>query len=102
MKYTLFELPFTWREGAKRCRIRAAGLLPGFFIVVKLIMDSSFWQQLWIALSLVLVIEGVLPFLYPRRWRRLVAQMATIDDKTMRIIGLMSMLSGVGLLFLVS
>ncbi len=70
--------------------------------VVKLNMDSSFWQQLWIALSLVLVIEGILPFLYPRRWRRLVAQMATIDDKTMRIIGLISMLSGVGLLFLVS
>jgi len=69
---------------------------------VKLNMDSSFWQQLWIAISLVLVIEGILPFLYPRRWRRLVAQLATIDDKTMRTIGLVSMLSGVGLLFLVS
>lgn len=65
-------------------------------------MDSPFWQQLWIALSLVLVIEGIVPFLYPKRWRRLVAQMAMIDDKTMRIIGLMSMLSGLGLLFLVT
>jgi uncharacterized protein YjeT (DUF2065 family) len=65
-------------------------------------MDSSFWQQLWVAISLVLVIEGILPFLYPRRWRRLVAQLAAIDDKTMRIIGLVSILSGVGLLFLVS
>ena len=65
-------------------------------------MESPFWQQLWIALSLVLVIEGIVPFLYPKRWRRLVAQMAMIDDKTMRIIGLMSMLSGLGLLFLVA
>jgi uncharacterized protein YjeT (DUF2065 family) len=65
-------------------------------------MDSPFWQQLWIALSLVLVIEGIVPFLYPKRWRRLVAQMAQVDDKTMRIIGLMSMLSGLGLLLIVS
>lgn len=65
-------------------------------------MDSPFWQQLWIALSLVLVIEGIVPFLYPKRWRRLVAQMATVDDKTMRIIGLISMLSGLGLLLIVS
>jgi len=65
-------------------------------------MDSPFWQQLWIALSLVLVIEGIVPFLYPKRWRRLVAQMAAVDDKTMRIIGLISMLSGLGLLLIVS
>jgi uncharacterized protein YjeT (DUF2065 family) len=65
-------------------------------------MDSPFWQHLWIALSLVMVIEGIIPFLYPRRWRRLVAQLALIDDRTMRIIGLVSMLSGVGLLLLVT
>ena len=65
-------------------------------------MESPFWQHLWIALSLVMVIEGILPFLYPRRWRRLVAQLALIDDRTMRLIGLISMLSGVGLLLMVT
>jgi len=65
-------------------------------------MESPFWQHLWIAISLVLVIEGVLPFLYPERWRRLVAQMALIDNKTMRTIGLISMLSGIGLLLIVT
>lgn len=65
-------------------------------------MDSPFWQQLWIAISLVLVLEGILPFLFPERWRQLVAQMALIDNKTMRTIGLISMLSGIGLLFLVT
>jgi len=49
-----------------------------------------------------MVIEGILPFLYPRRWRRLVAQLALIDDRTMRLIGLISMLSGVGLLWMVT
>lgn len=65
-------------------------------------MESPFWQHLWIAISLVLVIEGILPFLYPERWRRLVAQMAMIDNRSMRIIGLISMLCGIGLLLLVT
>jgi len=65
-------------------------------------MESPFWQHLWIALSLVLVIEGIVPFLYPSRWRRLVAQIAMMDDRTMRIIGLCSMLIGLGLLYLVT
>ncbi len=65
-------------------------------------MDSPFWKHLLIAFSLALVIEGILPFLYPSRWRRLVAQLAVIDDKTLRMMGLISMIAGVGLLFLVS
>jgi len=65
-------------------------------------MESPFWQQLWIAISLVLIIEGIIPFLYPGRWRRLVAQIAIMDNKSMRIIGLVSMLFGLGLLFLVT
>lgn len=65
-------------------------------------MDTSIWHQVLVAFSLVLVIEGIVPFLYPRRWRNLVAQLAMIDDKNMRMIGLISMLSGVGLLYLVT
>jgi hypothetical protein len=65
-------------------------------------IDSSVWQQILIAFSLVLVLEGIIPFLYPGRWRQLVAQMATMDDKTMRIVGLVSMFCGVGLLMIVT
>ena len=65
-------------------------------------MDTSIWHQVLVAFSLVLVIEGIVPFLYPLRWRSLVAQLAMIDDKNMRMIGLISMLSGVGLLYLVT
>lgn len=65
-------------------------------------IESPFWQQLWIAVSLVLVIEGIIPFLYPERWRQLVAQIALMDNKNMRIIGLVSMLCGLGLLYLVT
>ena len=59
------------------------------------------WQELLIALSLVFVIEGILPFLFPTRWRQLVQQLATVNDSSMRIMGFVSMLIGVGLLYLV-
>lgn len=58
------------------------------------------WQELSVALSLVLVIEGVLPFLSPERWRLFAYRMADMDSRTIRIAGLISMLSGLILLSL--
>ncbi|HHH42979.1 MAG TPA: DUF2065 domain-containing protein [Gammaproteobacteria bacterium] len=59
------------------------------------------WNELWIALALVLVIEGIVPFLSPDTVRRMVINMAQMDDRSMRIAGLISMLAGLGLLYLV-
>ena len=59
------------------------------------------WRELLIAFCLMLVLEGVIPFLYPQRWRNMVQQLATIDNRMLRIIGLASMLIGTGLLYLV-
>jgi uncharacterized protein YjeT (DUF2065 family) len=59
------------------------------------------WQELGIALCLMLVLEGILPFLYPARWRQLVAALAGIDDRTLRITGLASMLTGTVVLYLI-
>ena len=59
------------------------------------------WHDLLVALCLVLVVEGIVPFLYPRRWREMVMMLAEVDDRTMRIVGLMSMLLGTGLLYLI-
>jgi len=36
------------------------------------------WQELGIALCLMLVLEGILPFLYPRQWRGAVLQAARL------------------------
>ncbi|MEE4360302.1 MAG: DUF2065 domain-containing protein [Pseudomonadales bacterium] len=58
-------------------------------------------QDLATALCLVLVIEGVLPFLSPRSWRGMVAKLALSDDRSLRLAGLASMLLGAGLLYLV-
>ncbi len=59
------------------------------------------WEELGRAVCLMLVLEGILPFLYPNRWRHLVAKLAIIDDRQLRMIGLVSMLTGAGLLYLI-
>ncbi len=60
------------------------------------------WQELGVALCLVLVIEGIIPFLYPRRWRQIVMMLADVSDRDMRIAGFMSMVVGSGLLYLIN
>lgn len=59
------------------------------------------WQEIGIAFSMLLVIEGIIPFLYPQRWKNMAQALAQIDNQSMRLMGLMSMLLGTGLLYLV-
>jgi uncharacterized protein YjeT (DUF2065 family) len=59
------------------------------------------WQELGSALCLVLVIEGMVPFLYPARWRGLAQRLAGTDDRTLRILGFASMVTGTTLLYLI-
>ena len=59
------------------------------------------WQDLWAALALMLVIEGMLPFVSPAMMRQAFAAMAAMDDRTLRWSGLLSMAAGVGLLYIV-
>lgn len=58
------------------------------------------WEDLGRAFCLLLVLEGILPFLYPARWRRLVAEMSAVSNRQLRTMGFISMFAGVGLLFL--
>jgi len=59
------------------------------------------WQDLARAFCLMLVIEGIMPFVAPARWRNLAGMLARIDDRAMRTLGFASMMLGAGLLFLV-
>lgn len=59
------------------------------------------WQSLATALCLVLVIEGLMPFLAPGRWKRMLISVIRISDGQLRVIGLCSMLAGTLLLYLV-
>ena len=59
------------------------------------------WYELLVALALVLVIEGVMPFLNPAAVRRTLLLVAQLDDNVLRFVGLTSMLLGVILLYLI-
>jgi len=52
------------------------------------------WLDVVRDLSLVMVIEGILPFLSPPRARAMFTRMATVDDRGLRTVGFLSMLSG--------
>ncbi|MDM4772119.1 DUF2065 domain-containing protein [Solimonas sp. SE-A11] len=56
------------------------------------------WNELLRALALVMVIEGLLPFVAPARWRQMMLSVMQLDSRHIRIIGLGSMLGGVVLL----
>jgi uncharacterized protein YjeT (DUF2065 family) len=53
------------------------------------------------AVALMLVIEGIVPFLKPDAIRRALALMSQMDDRTLRISGLASMFAGLVLLYFV-
>lgn len=52
------------------------------------------------ALALMLIVEGLLPFLSPAVWRQVFARMLAMSDGQIRFIGLSSMLAGVVMLLL--
>ncbi len=56
--------------------------------------------SLWTAFALVLVLEGVLPFLAPRVWRDAFRRVLEMSDGQIRFIGLTCMLVGLLLLLL--
>lgn len=58
-----------------------------------------FLQTFLMAVGLVFVIEGLMPFLGPRFWRRAMQHMMFQTDMTLRVFGLISMLVGLGILY---
>ena len=60
-------------------------------------MDSN---SLLTALALVLLIEGLLPFLSPGGWKRMFSQLLQLQDGQLRFFGLVSILLGLMILLL--
>ena len=56
-------------------------------------------NDLWAAFALVLVLEGILPFLAPAHWKQAIRQIAQADDATLRMIGLGCMVVGLACLW---
>jgi uncharacterized protein YjeT (DUF2065 family) len=51
------------------------------------------------AIGLLFIFEGLLPFLAPRIWRRMMQQMFMQSDTALHIFGLVSMLIGLVILY---
>ncbi|MEZ5453335.1 MAG: DUF2065 domain-containing protein [Thiothrix sp.] len=62
-------------------------------------MDLN-WNDLLNAVALLLIMEGLMPFLSPSRLKQTYAQLLELPDKTLRTIGLVSVIAGILLLFL--
>jgi hypothetical protein len=56
-------------------------------------------DELWAAIALVLIIEGILPFVAPRIWRTTFLRLTQLSDGQLRFIGLISIAAGLIALF---
>lgn len=61
-------------------------------------MDLN-WHDLLNAVALLLILEGLMPFLSPSHLKQTYAQLLELPDKTLRTIGLVSVIAGILLLF---
>ncbi len=58
------------------------------------------WTILLAALALMLVVEGLLPFLSPKSWRSVFERATRMTDGQIRFLGLTSMIAGLAMLLL--
>ncbi|WP_417550689.1 DUF2065 domain-containing protein [Methylophaga sp.] len=65
-------------------------------------MSESLIHSLWLATALMLIIEGILPFINPTALRRALLQVATMTDQQLRTTGLLSMVAGLLILYWVN
>ena len=56
--------------------------------------------EYWLlGLAMMLVIEGMLPFVLPELWRETFRKLLTLKDGQLRFVGMTAMLSGIILLY---
>jgi uncharacterized protein YjeT (DUF2065 family) len=59
------------------------------------------WGDLLAGFAFYLILEGLLPFASPQSWRRGLATMAELHDAQLRTFGLVVVIAGLVLLYLV-
>jgi uncharacterized protein YjeT (DUF2065 family) len=59
------------------------------------------WSDLLAALALVLILEGLLPFAGPQSLKKTFVLILQMDDRTLRTLGLASIIIGLLLLYFV-
>ena len=59
------------------------------------------WDMILTAIALVLVLEGIMPFVSPNSYRKMMIHILTCNNRTLRAIGLIAMLIGALLMYLI-
>ncbi|MEC7859706.1 MAG: DUF2065 domain-containing protein [Pseudomonadota bacterium] len=57
------------------------------------------WHEIITTIALLLIIEGMIPFISPDSYKKFVVKMSELNDYNLRLIGLVSMIIGVLILF---
>jgi uncharacterized protein len=74
--------------------------MPAAVAVLHLRRNKLNSNAIWLAFALVLVIEGLLPFVSPTSWRRVFTQILQMQDGQIRFFGLVSIFLGLLLAWL--
>lgn len=61
-------------------------------------MIAKLWDNTGLIVALVLIAEGLLPFVAPRLWRSTFERLLTLRDGQIRFVGLVSLVAGLILL----
>jgi len=59
-------------------------------------------STIWLALGLVLVVEGLGPLMVPQGWRAMISQLSQQPDSQLRRIGGCLVVAGIVIVFMVS
>ena len=59
-------------------------------------------EGLFLALAIVMILEGALPFVSPRLWRDTFSKLIELSDGQIRFVGLIAIVAGLAALLLVS
>lgn len=59
------------------------------------------WKTILIAIALLLILEGLIPFISPSAMRKYMQKVQQMNDQNLRFAGLTAMVTGVLMLFLI-
>ena len=60
------------------------------------------WQEILTVVSILFIIEGLIPFISPSKYKNFVSSMSKLNTNNLRILGFISMIFGVLLLVLIT
>jgi len=57
------------------------------------------WEYWLLGFAMMLIVEGLMPFLFPDAWRETFRKLLSLTDGQIRFIGIASLLSGLMMLY---